>query len=326
MGRCIGSGAAAQVREARDIDSQAVYAVKCMDIQGQGHAVARNEIEAFTAIGEHPNVVPLEDTLWSKNRAYIVMQLATPLRDHVSALNGGQMSERDASRLLADIAAGLQHCHKRGIAHCDLKPDNILVSKNGRGMLADFGLASSTQPKQSHAAGGAVHFFRSCGSPAYSAPCVLGGRCKDLMAADVWSFGVLAYWLLTGYAPFEGAGGSAADLQVQIEKGSFKDFPVGLSFAAKEFVCSLLQVDPRIRPQSASLLQHPFLSPAAEPAGVLVIGRPRYVAFCEQVPSTPAEVVPRICSKQHDAAMDHDLFMRPEFLVAAAPQNMLVVA
>jgi serine/threonine protein kinase len=250
----IGRGATSHVREAKDVDTMERYAVKCM---GNHNNAAWSEISAFEQIGAHPNIVSFKGFLRSTRRMYIVMELATPLTDYVARLPGGHMSEMDASLVLADLIFGLQHCHKQGIAHRDLKAENILISTGGRGMLADFGLAESTLLK----AGGA-RFFRGCGSPAYCAPCVLRGHCKDVKAADVWSLGVLTYWMLTSRLPFESPGGSASELHQEIQSGCYRLLPSALSPAAKDFVHSMLQVDPQARPQLEQLLQHEFISTA----------------------------------------------------------------
>ena len=109
----------------------------------------------------------------------------------------GQLTEKVAMRLLYQVMSALNHCHKMGIAHRDIKPDNLLMdSKSGNVILADFGLAVPWHPTRM--------LQGKVGSMLYAAPEVLLGTPYIGPEVDIWSAGVVFYCMLSGCIPWEG--------------------------------------------------------------------------------------------------------------------------
>jgi len=153
----------------------------------------RAEIEVMRSLA-HENIVKLYSVYETKDELYLVQELCSggELFDKISEL--GKYSEADAAGVLVQIFRGLSHMHAKGIAHCDLKPDNFLFHESGKLKIIDFGM-SKRVPR-----GYDNQLSVMCGTPYYTAPEVIKGEYHK--AADCWSVGVVMFVMLFGYPPF----------------------------------------------------------------------------------------------------------------------------
>ena len=141
----------------------------------------------------HPNIVELNDVVHSDGRLYLVFEFVDKdLKKYFEATDG-PLDPQLIKSYTYQLLAGLEYCHVRGVMHRDLKPQNILVSRDGRLKIADFGLARLLDEGSLAST--------TCGTPGYVAPEVLqqkpyGKEC------DIWSIGVVAFILLSGTPPF----------------------------------------------------------------------------------------------------------------------------
>jgi len=145
----------------------------------------------------HENIMVLHDIFETDGIPYLVMELldGTDLRTLLS--RGDGLSLQDKHAIARQICDGLHHAHKQDIIHRDIKPDNIRVLSSGRVKIMDFGIAriqSDTRLTQHNT---------SLGTPRYMSPEQIMGKEID-HRADIFSFGVLFYELLTGLTPFSG--------------------------------------------------------------------------------------------------------------------------
>lgn len=146
---------------------------------------------------------------------YIFMELAGggELFDQVIDRGANAMSEATGRKFMSQLLAGVHHCHARGVAHRDLKLENVLLTRDGVVKVIDFGLSHI------YAKGGDGEFDRSvllkemCGSKSYAAPEVLAGVGYDGFLADMWSLGVCLFAMLSGFFPLDEA--SHADWRYQ---------------------------------------------------------------------------------------------------------------
>ncbi len=210
--RALGSGAFGTVYLARDPQLERSVALKVPGIRTR---LAKNEEERFlrearaAAALHHPNIVAVHDAGRIDDEYYIASAFIDggSIRDFIR--DQGQPSARTAVRLVASLADALGYAHEKGIVHRDVKPENILLDRNGTPYLADFGLAVrpaevSDDKKRSLA-----------GTPAYMSPEQVASSTID-GRTDQWALGVTLYELLTGQRPFRG---SQASILAAISQG-----------------------------------------------------------------------------------------------------------
>ncbi|KAH8833752.1 kinase-like domain-containing protein [Flagelloscypha sp. PMI_526] len=259
-GRTLGSGTYAIVKEAIHIKTGKYYACKVINkklMEGREYMV-RNEISVLKRVSSgHKNIVTLHDYFETTHNLYLCFDLCTggELFDRICAK--GNYYEADASNLIRTIFAAVKHIHDSGIVHRDLKPENLLFRTKAEDadiMIADFGLSRVMEEEKLSL------LTEICGTPGYMAPEIFRktGHSKPV---DVWAMGVITYFLLAGYTPFD------RDTQHQemeaILAGDYSFAPeeywANVSDTAKEFITQCLTNDPTKRPTAGQMLQHKWL-------------------------------------------------------------------
>ncbi|OJJ85260.1 serine/threonine-protein kinase [Aspergillus glaucus CBS 516.65] len=255
FGRTLGAGTYGIVREAESAAAGKV-AVKIIlkkNVRGNEKMVY-DELEMLQAL-HHPSIVHFVDWFESKDKFYIVTQLATggELFDRICEY--GKFTEKDASQTIRQVLDAVNYLHERNIVHRDLKPENLLYltpAPNSPLVLADFGIAKMLETP--------TELLTSmAGSFGYAAPEVMlkQGHGK---AVDMWSLGVITYTLLCGYSPFRSE--NLSDLIEETRSGRiiFHDrYWRDVSQDAKNFILALLQPDPAHRVSSGEALKHSWL-------------------------------------------------------------------
>ena len=235
-----------------------------------------NEIAMMAGPGAgHPNVQGIVDYAVEDDKAYIVSSLCRG-GDLAQALEmRGCLCEEDARNVIAGILRGLAHLHSRGVAHRDIKLENILLTDSKHDMskvkIIDMGFAK--QLVNRNATPNAEAFNTVCGTPMYIAPemirpTVLTGEIQSEARygtqADMWSCGIVLFCLLSGCPPFEATANTTMfDLFSDIEKADY-DFwdPVWetVSEDALAMIEALLEADPSKRLTAEEALRHPWMS------------------------------------------------------------------
>jgi serine/threonine protein kinase/tetratricopeptide (TPR) repeat protein len=170
----------------------------------------RRERETLAAL-DHPNIARLMDGgTTADGQPYFVMELVdgVPVDQYCDE---HKLTIDQRLDLFRAICAGVQYAHENLVVHRDIKPDNILVTRDGVPKLLDFGIAA---PAGGPAAGGAAASWLM--TPDYASPEQVAGRAVVTTPSDVYSLGVLLYVLLTGVRPYHLTGSTPADIQAQL--------------------------------------------------------------------------------------------------------------
>jgi len=214
----------------------------------------RKEIAAHSMM-DHGNIIKFHHLIEHDHILYMLLEYAEQGDLYKLILKEGKFSERDACKIVAQVALALEYIHSKSILHRDLKPENILLTKHSAVKVSDFGWCGEFQRLQRHAGQTGNTRKTFCGTYEYMAPEVIRGDHQN-EKVDVWSLGILLYELLHGKTPFH----SSAPLEIQrnIIEGRYSYSP-SLSREAIDLLKRILHLNPAARCSVADVLRHPFI-------------------------------------------------------------------
>jgi ribosomal protein S6 kinase alpha-5 len=258
-----GFGTVFLVRKKGGADDGRLYAMKVLEkamiIQDDATDCAMTERRVLEAVRHHPFLITLHFAFQTDSKLYLVLDYMC--RGDLLAHSLRRRFTEDEVRIyIGETILALQHLHKLGIIHRDVKLENILLDFQGHAVLSDFGLSRIFLPHQKNRA------HSMCGTLWYMAPeMVETSAAGHGMAVDWWSLGIATYELLTGELPFD----CQSETNIR-EKTALQiitvdpHIPDNLSFEAADFIFKLLIKDPGKRlgggkDDAEELKRHPFL-------------------------------------------------------------------
>lgn len=250
--KSLGNGGMAVVYRARDLTLERVVAVKVLreDYSSDPAFRERFRQEATAAANlAHPNIVTVHDFGIDQGHLFIVMEYV-PGTDLNSVLQKrGRYTVEEALPLIRQACAGIGYAHRAGLVHCDVKPHNFLISPDNRLKVTDFGIAralASINPEEK------THVV--WGSPQYFSPEQAAGNAPS-PASDVYSLGVVMYYMLTGRLPFTAA--TVTEL-VEMHRSAPppppSQFNPAIPVALEEILLKVLSKEPSARYRTADQL------------------------------------------------------------------------
>lgn len=248
----IGGGGMADVYKAHDILLDRPVAVKLLHEQFSNDAEFVNKftIEARHSAGiNHPNIVNIFDVGQDAGRHFIVMEYVAGETLKARIQREGHLSVVESLSIAKEIASALVQAHRMNIIHCDIKPHNILITREGHVKVADFGIAravSAATMTYGNNVVGSVHYF----SPEQAKGTTLTPK------TDVYSLGVVMYEMLTGQLPFNGETPVAIALKhLQDTAPSVRQLDTSIPPVVEAIVSKAMTKDPDARPESSQLVR-----------------------------------------------------------------------
>lgn len=266
IGEKIGQGHFAEVHHCIHKSSKKEFAGKFImkqrlttstfGVKNGGTAIADIDREANVLANlKHENIVKLHEVFYREDSVVIILDLVTGGELFARVAECEKLSEEEASNFVEQILLGVQHMHSCGIAHLDLKPENIMIEDlaSRKIKIIDFGLARVLNPNET--------FQDMAGTPEFCAPEIINYDAITL-ATDMWAIGVITYILLTGISPFAGdtqmeTFQNILDCVVDYSRDEMRD----ATELAKDFIRHLLIKNPRKRSTVDECLRHPWIRP-----------------------------------------------------------------
>lgn len=250
----IGNGAFAEVFLTKEKETGELYASKLIDrtrISTPKHLWS--EIHILYNL-EHPSIIQLKEVYANKTHVMMILEYAKggELLDYLEKLEN--YSEEDAKKIIHDLLVAIVYLHKKRVVHRDIKPENILFFDEEATImkLSDFGLSGVLKENC---------LLSTCaGTPGFMAPEIIKGNGHGF-ECDMWSIGVLTYFLLSGSLPFNSPVPFTlyqSILNAEYEFGSEFD---SVSDDAKDFITKCICVDTKKRLTPTNAMKHPWIHP-----------------------------------------------------------------
>ena len=262
----VGSGGMADVYKARCHRLNRFVAIKVLkpEYSDDKNFVKKFRGEAQSAAGlSHPNIVNVYDVGDDNGLHYIVMELVEGITLKNFIERKGKLEVKEAVGIAIQIAMGMEAAHMNHIIHRDIKPQNIIISREGKVKVTDFGIAKATNSNTiTSNAMGSVHYL----SPEQAR----GGYSDE--KSDIYSLGVTLYEMLSGQVPFAGDNTvSVALLHIQGEAAPLREIDPGIPLSVDKIVQKCMQKKPERRYLSASDLIADLKRSIANPNGDFVV-------------------------------------------------------
>ena len=245
----IGAGGMSDVYKAKDHILGRMVAIKVLkqEFSEDINFVTKFRTEAQSAAGlEHPNIVNIYDVGSENGMHFIVMEYVEGITLKTYIEKKGQLSFKEATSIAIQVARGIETAHNKAITHRDIKPQNIMISTDGKVKVTDFGIAKAISSNTiSSDAMGSVHYA----SPEQARNGFMDGR------SDIYSLGIVMYEMVTGRVPFDGDSTVAVAIQhLQEEMVVPSAYAADLPISYEKIILKCTQKNPERRYQAVAEL------------------------------------------------------------------------
>ena len=245
----IGAGGMSDVYKAKDTTLGRYVAIKVLksEFSEDVNFVTKFRTEASSAAGlEHPNIVNIYDVGSENEFHYIVMEYVEGITLKTYIEKKGQLSFKEAVSIAIQVGRGIEAAHNKGIIHRDIKPQNIIISTEGKVKVTDFGIAKAVTSNTINSdVMGSVHYT----SPEQARNGYVDGK------SDIYSLGIVMYEMVTGRVPFNGDTTVAVAIQhLQEEMESPKTYAPDLPISMEKIILKCTQKNPDRRYESITAL------------------------------------------------------------------------
>ena len=243
----IGAGGMSDVYKAKDHILGRMVAIKVLkqEFSEDINFVTKFRTEAQSAAGlEHPNIVNIYDVGSENGMHFIVMEYVEGITLKTYVEKKGQLSFKEATSIAIQVARGIETAHNKAITHRDIKPQNIMISTDGKVKVTDFGIAKAISSNTiSSDAMGSVHYA----SPEQTRNGFIDGR------SDIYSLGIVMYEMVTGRVPFDGESTVAVAIQhLQEEMVVPSAYAADLPISYEKIILKCTQKNPERRYQTVA--------------------------------------------------------------------------
>ena len=253
LDRELGGGGMSRVFMAEDTVLGRSVVVKVLPPEmASGVSIERFKREiSLAARLQHPHIVPLLSAGETGGLPYFTMPFVEGESLRARLARGAEIPIKEAVRLLREVASALAYAHRKGVIHRDIKPENVLITEQ-HAVVTDFGVAKAISAATQADGDGLTAVGVALGTPAYMAPEQVAGDPATDHRADIYAFGVIAYELLAGRAPFTGRPAQALMAAHVLETPEpLNRRRSGIPEQLAALVMRCLEKSPDNRPQSA---------------------------------------------------------------------------
>ena len=301
LGR-VGSGGMADVYKGKDHKLNRYVAIKVLksDYRSDQVFIKKFLSEAQAAAGlMHPNVVNVYDVGQDRGLYYMVMELVEgiTLKDYIE--KKGRLSAKETVSIAIQMVTGLQAAHNQHIIHRDIKPQNIIISKDGKVKVTDFGIARATTSTQtiSTSVMGSVH---------YTSPEQARGGVVD-EKSDIYSIGITLYEMVTGHVPFDGDSTVSVALKhLQEQITSPAEEVEDLPYSLECIIMKCTQKSPNLRYHDCASLLLDLKRSLVDPDGDFVVLGAGAATDTDRTVVMSTEELEQVQQRQYNTDDDYD--------------------